>query len=226
MDRRFLAILGVLVIIFIGYLVFAGNSDSNGTGNSALATNHIEGQGQSGVKLVEYGDYECPVCGAYYQPLKQLQAKFDKDIYFQFRNLPLTSLHKNAFAGARAAEAAGKQNKYWQMHDLLYENQDPTGASGWVASNSPLDDFFAGYAKKLNLDVSKFKTDYTSSAVNDAINADLAAFDKTGQDKATPAFFLDGKFINNSNFTDPQTGQPSVDKMSAVIQKAIDAKKS
>lgn len=227
MDRRFLTILGILVLVFIGIVAFAGGSNkNNSSGSNAQPTNHVEGQGQAGVKLVEYGDYECPICGAYYQPLKDMQSKFDNQIYFQFRNLPLTSIHKNAFAGARAAEAAGLQGKYWQMHDLLYENQDPTGAGGWVASNNPLSDFFSGYAKQLGLDLNKFKSDYASSKVNDAITADLNAFSKTNQAMATPTFFLDGKYISNDKFSDPQTGRPSVDAMSQVINAEIAKKKA
>jgi len=227
-DKRFLVILGVLVVIFGVIVATSGGSKNNSGGNSSggQTTNHVIGQGQTGVKLQEYGDYECPICGAYYQPLKQLQTQFDKEIHFQFSNLPLTSIHKNAFSAARAAEAAGMQNKYWQMHDMLYENQDPTGASGWVASNNVLDDYFVGFAKQLGLDINKFKTDYGSTKVNDSINADLNAFSKTGQDTATPTFFLDGKYLSNDNFTDPQTGRPSVDRMAAVINQEIAKKKS
>lgn len=225
MDKRFLGIIGILVVAFILIIAFSGgNNGSGGKNGGGQATNHVEGQGSTGVKLVEYGDYECPICGSYYQPLKQLQSQFDKQIYFQFRNLPLVSIHKNAFSAARAAEAAGMQNKFWQMHDLLYDNQDPTGQSGWVASNDALNQYFVGYAKQLGLDTNKFKTDFASKAVNDAINADSNAFSKTGQEMATPTFFLDGKYIANTNFSDPQTGRPDVARMSNVINREIAAK--
>lgn len=222
MDKRFMGILVGLVIIFIAIFALTKNS-SNNSGNStssqSQATNHTEGKSQSGVTLIEYGDYECPICGAYYQPLKQVSAQFSNDIYFQFRNLPLTSIHANAFAAARAAEAAGMQNKYWEMHDALYSNQ-----SAWTSSQTP-QSVFEDYARQLGLDLNKFKQDYASGKVNDAINADLAAFNKTGQAMATPTFFLDGKYIPNSNFSDPQTGAPSVDKFASVINAEI-AKKN
>jgi protein-disulfide isomerase len=227
MDKRFLIILGALVVIFGAIIAFSGGSkkDSGGTNNSgAQPTNHIEGQGQKGVKLVEYGDFECPICGIYYQPLKQLQTQFDKDITFQFRNLPLISIHKNAFAAARAAEAAAEQGKYWQMHDALYDNQDPSGQSGWVASNDALNQYFVDFAKQIGLNETKFKSDYASSKVNDAVNADLAAFGETHQQQATPTFFLDGKYLSNSEFSDAKTGQPSLTKMADVINKEIAAK--
>jgi protein-disulfide isomerase len=224
MDRRFLTILAVLVIAFIGIFAVSKNSnnDNSGTKNSsAQPTNHVEGLGQKSVTLVEYGDYQCSVCYAYYPTVKQVTQQFSDQIHFQFRNLPLTSLHPNAFAGARAAEAAGLQGKYWEMHDVLYENQDPSGQTGWVASRTPLDSYFAGYAKGLNLDVNQFKTDYASTKVNDAINADLSAFEKTHQQMATPTFFIDGQYIPYSDLVDPSTGRPSVDKFASVINAEI-----
>src|ERR1700759_4161004 len=144
MDKRFLGILGAVIIIFIGIFAISqhsSNKTNTGGGSSAQTTNHVEGQGSSGVKLVEYGDYECPVCEEYYQPVKQAVADNSSQIYFQFRNLPLTSLPPNAFAAARAAEAAGMQNKYWQMHDKLYDNQND-----WVSQPNP-QSIFDQYAK-------------------------------------------------------------------------------
>ncbi|HSX18491.1 MAG TPA: thioredoxin domain-containing protein [Candidatus Saccharimonadales bacterium] len=214
MDKRFLAILAGLAAVFVGIFVIAQGSSNNknnssSSGSSNQPTSHIEGQGKKGVTLIEYGDYQCPVCEIYYQPLKQVYAQFSQDIYFQFRNLPLVTAHPNAFAAARAAEAAGLQNKYWQMHDALYDNQ-----TSWASSNNPLT-IFKTYAQQIGLDVNKFTTDYSSSKVNSAINADLAAFQKTGQQQATPTFFLDGKYIDNHQLVD-STGV-SVDKFAAII---------
>lgn len=220
MDRRFLGILAALVIIFAGFFALNQHNSNKGNGqmnSSAQPTNHIEGQGSTGVKLVEYGDYECPVCADFYRAVNQMEAQFSKQIYFQFRNLPLTQIHQNAFAAARAAEAAGKQGKYFQMHNLLYVNQND-----WVSSSNP-QSFFDNYAKQLGLNISKFDSDYSSSAVNDAINADIAAFNKTGQQMATPTFFLDGKYVDNSKFID-SSGQPSAQKFADVINAEIAAK--
>jgi protein-disulfide isomerase len=222
MDKRFLSILGVLVILFIGIFAISQHKSTTSTGGSSnsQATNHIEGQGQKGVTLVEYGDYECPICEAYYLPLKQAVAQYSADIHFQFSNLPLTAIHQNAFAAARAAEAAGLQNKFWEMHDKLYENQ-----SQWVSSSDP-QTLFNTYAQTIGLNLNQFKTDYASSKVNDAINADLAAFGKTGKDKATPTFFLDGVYLPNTGLVDPQTGAPTADKIAAAIQAEIAKKTS
>lgn len=233
MDKRFVAILVAIIIVFVGvFAITQHNSNPSGaTANNAQPTNHVEGQGSTGVKLVEYGDYECPVCGAYYQPVKQAVSQLSSQIYFQFRNLPLSQIHPNAFAGARAAEAASLQGKFWQMHDLLYQNQDPSGQSGWVASSNPLDNFFVGFANQLGLNINKFKSDYGSNQVNDKINADVTAFLDTsyaGHDtnkEATPTYFLDGKYIDNTKLIDSSTGQPSAAKFIAAINAEIAAKK-
>jgi protein-disulfide isomerase len=227
MDKRFLSILGAIIVIFIAVFAISQNS-SNGSGSNnsnsgAQATNHIEGQNKAGVTLVEYGDYECPICEAYYQPLKQAVTQYEDQIHFQFRNLPLTAIHQNAFAAARAAEAAGLQNKFWQMHDKLYENQN-----AWVSSSSPID-LFTQYAQQIGLNVNQFKSDYTSSRVNDSINADVAAFNKLAAahkpklETATPTFLLDGKYIANTGLID-SNGAPSADKIGTVIKAEIDAK--
>jgi protein-disulfide isomerase len=223
MDKRFLGILGAIIVIFIIIFAVTQNSNSNPSGNNssaAGATNHVQGQGSAGVKFVEYGDFECPICEAYYQPLKQAVTPLLPQIYFQFRNLPLTAIHPNAFAAARAAEAAGLQNKFWQMHDKIYENQN-----AWVNVSNP-QSLFATYAQQIGLNVSKFNSDYASSQVNSAVNADIAAFGKTKQQQATPTFFLDGKYVPNSEFADAQTGAPDVSKITQVLQNEINKKKT
>jgi protein-disulfide isomerase len=101
------------------------------------------------------------------------------------------------------------------MHDALYDTQ-----SDWVSSQSPQTQFNS-YAQQLGLDVEKFKADYASAKVNDAINADLAAFNKTGQEMATPTFFINGRYVPNTQFSDPKTGAPSVDKFMAVLKAEI-----
>ncbi len=222
MDKRFLGILGALIIIFIGIFVISqhsSNTSNSNNSNASKVTHHVEGKGTKGVTLIEYGDYECPICEAYYLPLKEAVAQYSDQIYFQFRNLPLTAIHQNAFAGARAAEAAGLQNKYWQMHDKLYDNQNQ-----WASSPNPLS-IFQTYAQQIGLDANKFKQDYASSQVNDAINADLAEFAKTHREQATPTFFLDGQYLPNTGLVDAQTGAPNADKLGQAIQAEI-AKKN
>jgi protein-disulfide isomerase len=178
------------VLLFAGIMVFSNKSSAPGSdkSNPKTLTQHIEGQGKTGVKLVEYGDYQCPFCGQYYPIVKQVQAEFNNQIFFQFRNFPLVGLHQNAFAGARAAEAAALQNKFWEMHDQLYESQQQ-----WSESKDPMS-FFKQYASLLGLNVSQFQQDYASEKINNLVNADMAEASKlklTG----TPTFFLDGKKV-------------------------------
>jgi protein-disulfide isomerase len=121
--------------------------------------------------------------------VEEVVKKYEKDIKFQFRHLPLTSIHKNAFASSRAAEAAGKQDKFFDMYRVLYQNQQ-----AWAESNNVLS-IFETYAKQLGLNVEQFKQDYASRDVNSAINADISEFKKTGEKMSTPTFFLNGKSI-------------------------------
>lgn len=219
MSGKFWAIIGVIVAIFVGFLLFGGDKDktNTGTNDQATATNHIKGKLDSNVKLVEYGDFQCPTCRAYHPLIQQLLTKYQDKISFQFRNLPITQIHNHAFAASRAAEAASAQGKFWEMHDLLYENQDT-----WASSKSPLE-FFKSYAARLGLDLAKFETDFASSDVNRAINSDIAAFKATKNDIATPSFFLNGTKLELKQLVDDQ-GQPSLAKFEAAIDEALKPK--
>jgi protein-disulfide isomerase len=218
MDKRFWGVLGVIAVIVVGAIIIQGNHKSgSSSGGNAQPTNHVEGNGSTGVKLVEYGDYECPVCEAYYPIVKQTQAQFNDQIYFQFRNLPLSQIHPNAFAGARAAEAAAIQGKFWQMHDALYDNQQT-----WANSSDP-SPFFKQYAQQLGLNITKFESDLSSDHVNNVINADLAAFKNTGKEQATPTFFIDGKYIDYNKLLG-KDNRPSADKFAEIINKEIETK--
>jgi protein-disulfide isomerase len=216
MDKRFWTIIGVIVVVFVGILALNGNgSDSNGK-SSSKPTSHVEGNVASKVTFIEYGDYECPVCEGYFTTVAQVQQKYNDTVKFQFRNLPLLQIHPNAFAGARAAEAADMQGKFWEMHDILY-NQ--TAWSEWSKSSNPVP-YFNNYASQLKLNMTKFKADFASSAVNNRINADITAFKSTGQQESTPAFFVNGKYYSNSHFVDA-SGNPSVDAFSKVLDAAL-----
>lgn len=206
MSKNFWIIIAAIVVIFGGVLLFKEDGKDTAT-NSANASNHVIGANTKGVVLLEYGDYECAFCGQYYPIVKQVIEKYKDDIAFQYRNLPLQQNHKNAFVAARAAEAADKQGRFWEMYDLLFQNQ-----SAW-ASASNAQPIFEQYATQLGLDINRFKTDFASTAVNDTINADIAEFKKTGESMKTPTFFLNGQVI------EPK----SVEEFSKLIDEAIAA---
>src|ERR1700754_2500216 len=105
MDKKFLAILGVIAVIVVGAIWITNDKKASAPTNGSKPSQHVMGSTVTGVKLVEYGDYQCPYCGQYYPIVKQVVQEYQNQIQFQFRNLPLTSLHPNAFAAARAAEA-------------------------------------------------------------------------------------------------------------------------
>ncbi|MET1033142.1 MAG: thioredoxin domain-containing protein [Candidatus Saccharimonadales bacterium] len=220
MSGKFWAVIGVIVAVFVGFLVFGGdkNKDTSGTSTTS-ATNHVKGKTDSTVKFVEYGDFQCPTCGAYYPLIKQVFEKYQDKISFQFRNLPLTQIHNNAFAASRAAEAASAQGKFWEMHDLLYENQQ-----AWSSAKTPTD-IFKSFAKQLGLNETQYETDFASSDVNKAINSDIAAFKATKNDLATPSFFLNGKKIELKQVVD-ENSQPQVEKFYALIDEALKSETS
>lgn len=206
MDKRFLLILAALVLIIGGIFFFTKTKTAapGQSSNNKAISNHAQGDNKK-VVLVEYGDYQCPACGQFYPIVKQLQAKYANDITFRFANFPLVQIHKNAMVGARAAEAAALQGKFWEMHDLLYENQNT-----WSASSDP-NPYFVQYASSLGLDITKFKQDMASQAVLNTINADTSEAQAAGA-TGTPTFVLNGKKIEN-----PST----LEAFSALIEEAI-----
>lgn len=213
MSSRFGIILLSLVVIFAGIFFINKNKASAPTGGangtSAQTTNHTKGSSAKGVSLVEYGDFQCPACGAIYPIVKEVISKYANDITFQFVNYPLSSIHQNAMAAHRAAEAADKQGKFWEMYDLLYGNQ-----TAWSSSTSA-SGIFEGYAAQLGLDATKYKEDAASSAINDTINADVAKGRKIDI-TATPTFYVNDKKLDPT----PQ----SIEEFSKAIDEAIKAK--
>lgn len=215
MEKRFWIIIGVIAVLFLGFLYF-GDRDKNSSGGGAAAvpSNHVKGKLDSKVTLVEYGDFQCPVCGSYYPTVTQLVEKYQDRIKFQFRNLPLSQIHQNAFAAARAAEAAGEQGKYWEMYDVLFANQP-----SWSASTS-VRTVFKQYASQIGLDTTKYDAAFASDTVNKTINADIAEFKKTKESMATPTFFLNGKKLDLPTLAG-NDGNPSMDKFSALIENEL-----
>jgi protein-disulfide isomerase len=149
----------------------------------------VKGRSSSGTVLIEYSDFQCPACAAYHPLLHQLVEELGDRIQFVYRHFPLQR-HLNAELAARAAEAAGRQGRFWEMHDLIFEGQIQ-----WADQRNP-EETFVGYAKKLGLDIEKFRADLNSREVKDAVEEDRLSGDRAGVN-GTPTFFLNGVKINN-----------------------------
>jgi protein-disulfide isomerase len=133
------------------------------------------------IVLVEYGDYQCPYCGHAFPLVKKFIEEYGDEVAFVFRNFPLTDSHQYAMAAATIAEAAGKQGKFWEMHDLIYNNQN-------LLSENMLKECVA----TLNLDVNKIENDITTSNLQDKIEADFEGGVRSGVN-GTPSFFVNGE---------------------------------
>ncbi|MFY9618623.1 MAG: thioredoxin domain-containing protein [Pyrinomonadaceae bacterium] len=142
----------------------------------------------SPVVLEEYGDYQCPPCGILFPVLKQIEHEYGDQVRFVFRHFPLTKIHPNAMTAAQAAEAAGNQGKFSQMHDRLYGTQN-----AWKdqADARPM---FIGYARELGLNVEQFTRDMDSTAVAQRIASDMQRGSSVGV-SGTPTVFIDGQML-------------------------------
>lgn len=150
---------------------------------------HLPENKSASVTLVEFGDYQCPACSAYSPLVVKLMNDFNGKVNFVFRNFPLPQ-HANANITSYAAEAAGLQGKFWEMHELLYQKQ-----SEWSESTNAKD-IMVGYANVLGLDVVKFKTDIDSVAIKERVTKDIADGNLTGL-TGTPTFFINGQKMDN-----------------------------
>jgi protein-disulfide isomerase len=141
---------------------------------------HRAGSEDAPVTLVEFGDYECPHCGAAHPVVQEIRRILGPNLRFVFRNFPLRQVHPHAESAAEAAEAAGAQDDFWGMHDLLFENQDALEDSDLLR-----------YAAALNLDVERFATELAAGLYADRVRRDFRSGVKSGVN-GTPTFFING----------------------------------
>ena len=147
---------------------------------------HIEGLNTAPVTLVEYGDYECPYCGDAYPIIKQVQKNLGNKLRFIFRNFPITQIHPHAQHAAEAAEVAAAQNKFWEMHDYLYEHQQALD-----------DNHLEKYASRLGLDITQFNLDMASHVHAQRVREDFLSGVHGGVN-GTPTFYINGIRYNGS----------------------------
>jgi len=147
---------------------------------------HIQGPASAPVTLVQYGDYECPYCGAAYPIIKDLQARMEDRLRFVFRNFRITTSHPHAEQAAEAAEAAAAQGRFWEMHDLLYEDQKHL-----------LDRDLHTYAEQLGLDAELFDKELAEHVHADRVHEDFMSGVRSGVN-GTPTFYTNGKRHDDS----------------------------
>ena len=155
---------------------------------------HIQGPSDAAVTLLEYGDYECPYCGAAYPIIKQVQETMGERLRFVFRNFPITTAHPHAEQAAEAAEAAAAQGKFWPMHDLLYENQQRLETDDLV-----------DYAGRLGLDVERFRRELDDHTHAARVREDFMSGVRSGVN-GTPTFYIDGTRYEGSYEADALLG--------------------
>jgi protein-disulfide isomerase len=141
---------------------------------------HIQGPAEAAVTLVEYGDYECPYCGAAYPIIKEVQERMGERLRFVFRNFPISTSHPHAEQAAEAAEAAAAQGRFWDMHDLLYENQQRLG-----------DEDLRAYADQLGLDAGAFDQALAEHVHAPRVREDFMSGVRSGVN-GTPTFYING----------------------------------
>lgn len=206
-SKIILSIAAVVAVLIGGLIYFTSDmgKPSEEVVSERLVRDDSHKLGDGKVELVEFGDYQCPGCAQVHPIVKRITDEFGDKITFVFRNFPLPQLHPNANIAAEAAEAAGAQGKFWEMHDILYENQN-----SWSALSDPTDTFVR-YAEDIGIDKKKFKESITDRAFKDKINRDQSdgyALGITG----TPTFYLDGKLQSSFDY----------DSLKRAIQEELD----
>lgn len=169
---------------------------------------HVLGPATAPARLEEFGDFECPPCGMFHPILQQMHAEFGDKLQITFREFPLVPTHQHALVAASAAEAAGLQGKFWEMHDLIYERQND-----WK-KEFDVRPIFEGYARQVGLDVDRYKRDINSDLVAQRIFQDGKRGHSMGVG-GTPTVFLNGREV-------PFESLPA-DKLRVLIQKEIQA---
>lgn len=203
-SKFFLGVVIAAVLVLGGFILFSGDAPSAGDiANVDTTVGEKLGPDDAKVKIVEFGDFQCPACKIASPEFRQVQRE-NTDVQLIFRHFPLTNIHQNAESGSLAAYAASQQGKFWEMYDMLYERQQE-----WQGNSAPAATF-AGYAKLLGLDEAKFNSDQSSDAGKKAVKADLD-YALSINVEQTPTFFVNGKRI---------TGAQSPEKWQAIIAEA------
>lgn len=194
--QKWVTYAGILsAIAFAGWFFWSRqvsipSQESNKPVDQVLSTDWVKGDANAPVILVEYSDFQCPACAAYQDLLTQIKNQFGENLAIVYRHYPLRQIHLQADIAAQAAEAAGKQGKFWEMHDLLFTNQQT-----W-AEDRNAKKIFEQFAMDLGLNLDQFKEDMNAKETKGLVQADYVSGIKQ-QINATPTFFLNGTQIDN-----------------------------
>ena len=212
MNGRTWAVFIVIVVAVIGGMVYMARQDKldvSDVGKDKAAgvlaaedrngniEEHVLGKKDAKLIIVEYGDYQCPGCSTAAPKAKAVAEKYKDNVALIFRNFPIATIHPNARAAAAAAEAAGFQGKFWEMHDLIYANQDTWSQ----ASTNDRTEIFLGYARQLGLKEERFKEELSDARITKKINFDVAIARTQGV-TGTPTFYINGELVEATNDAD------------------------
>jgi protein-disulfide isomerase len=187
----------IFALCAISFLTFSACTSEPLTKDEALeisAADWVLGSKNAKATLIEYSDFQCPACQSAHPIVKSLHEQFPEDLRIIYRHFPL-EYHYQAIPAARAAEAAGKQGKFYEMHDKLFSNPQE-----WE-NNANARDTFRRYAQELELDEAKFDEDYDSRETLRKIQNDRSSGQAAGV-TGTPSFFLNGEKIQITSFED------------------------
>lgn len=196
-NKRMFFWLGVITIITISILVVISGTKTapqDQADNTIILSEPIgekdntKGNKDAKIQIVEYSDFQCPACASYFPILRDVVKEFGNYVYFSYRNFPIRSKHKNADAAAVSAQAAAAQGKFWEMHDLLFENQTSWSSLDTDAAKV----LFTQYANQLGLDTQKFMTDMADRTLQKKVDNDLESGLDSGV-RGTPSVFVDGQ---------------------------------
>lgn len=193
---------GIIIAVIIAGFVFLGVKFGGNSGSEVPAlpvgaisdSDWVKGNKGANLTLIEYSDFQCPACASYYPIVKQVMDNFSDKVAFAYRHFPL-SQHKNAELAAITVEAAGRQGKFWEMHDAIFNNQKE-----W-SENSNVKELFIKYAGEIGLNVEQFKPDIESGELKDKVKRDLNSGISAGVN-STPTFFLNAKKISPTSYED------------------------
>lgn len=180
------AVVGAVVLVSGRGEKAAAPGEAPRVAGAVTEADWTKGAREAPAVLIEYGDFQCPACRAYYPVVKELSGELKERLLVAYRHFPLRQPHPQAQLAAQAAEAAGRQGKFWEMHDVLFERQ------GDWANNNEARAIFGRYAEELGLDRGRWEADLEEAAIRDKIESDYRS-GLTARVDSTPTFFLNGE---------------------------------